>query len=208
MLHLHRAQYRSMPWRNGMGVTLEIAREPDSGDHFQWRLSLATLAGSGPFSSYAGYQRSVTLIEGAGFRLGIGGQDPVILQRPGATAMFAGAEPAHCTLINGPCTDLSLMVREPGAIVSVIRIQAAAIPAVPLEAGALKVVFCLGDGAVLGLADDSTVGSPARAQLKLALHDTVLLGEQIATLSLAPAPGTSADLLLLTWKPPRLVAGK
>lgn len=189
-----------MPWRNGMGVTLEIAREPDAGDEFQWRLSLARVASSGPFSSYPGYQRSVTLIEGDGFQLGVGGQEPLILERLGATASFPGGEPTHCTLINGACTDLSLMVRAPGVIVSVNRIQDIAALAVPLEAGALKAVFCLLDGAVLNFADDPMAGSPARAELRLALHDTVLLGRQVTSLSLAPVRGTSADLLLLTWK--------
>ena len=85
MVHLRPEQYRSMPWRNGMGVTREIAREPAEGEDFRWRLSLATVASSGPFSSYAGYRRSVTLIEGEGFQLKLGAQDPWVLDRVGAT---------------------------------------------------------------------------------------------------------------------------
>jgi environmental stress-induced protein Ves len=199
MLHLRREQYRSMPWRNGMGVTLEIAREPRTGDDFQWRLSLATVASSGPFSNYAGYRRSVTLIEGDGFQLGIGGQDPVVLDWLGATALFPGDAPTHGTLLNGPATDLSLMVREPGTIISVTRIQGVETFTVPLETGALKAVFCLREGTRLIPTDEPMAGSPTRAQLELALHDTVLLSEQVTTLSLAPPAGISADLLLLTW---------
>jgi uncharacterized protein len=200
MLHLRREQYRSMPWRNGMGVTLEIAREPSAGDVFTWRLSLATVASTGPFSNYAGYRRSVTLIEGDGFELDIGGQDRVVLDWLGATAFFPGDAPAQCGLVKGPSTDLSLMVHEPGSIVSVVRIQGGATLAVPLEAGALKAVFCLRDGTRLTLPGDPTAGSPTHPELKLALHDTALLGQEVTTLSLAAPTGISADLLLLTWK--------
>src|ERR1700722_4668538 len=122
MVHLPLERYRSMPWRNGMGVTREIARDPATGEDFRWRLSLATVASSGPFSSYAGYRRSVTLIEGKGFELRVGSQDPLVLDRVGATALFPGDAAARCTLINGPSTDMSLMVRLPGSILSVVRI--------------------------------------------------------------------------------------
>jgi len=74
--------------RNGGGVTLEIAREPATGSEFLWRLSLATVAASGPFSMYAGYQRSVTLIGGAGFRLAVDTRDPVVLDSIGAACCF------------------------------------------------------------------------------------------------------------------------
>jgi uncharacterized protein len=192
MVHLRRAQYRSMPWRNGMGVTVEIAREPGVGNDFDWRLSLATVASSGPFSNYAGYGRSVTLIAGEGFHLGIGDQEPVIMDRPGATALFPGDAATHCTLVNGPATDLSLMVREPGTIISVTRIQGVAPVNVPLEAEALKAVFCLRAG--------TRLAAPAHPELELALHDTVLLGKELTSVSLKPAGDLSADLLLLMWK--------
>lgn len=200
MLHLLRAQYRSMPWRNGMGVTLEIAREPPLGDIFEWRLSLATVGSSGPFSNYAGYGRSVTLVEGEGFKLAIGDQDPLVMDWLGATALFPGDVPTHCTLVDGPATDLSLMVREPAAIVSVIRIQSLTTLTVPLEAEALKAIFCLRDGTRLTAQDDPMADSPSHTGMELALHDTVLLGQQLTTVSLTPPAGISADLLLLTWK--------
>jgi environmental stress-induced protein Ves len=199
MVHLRPERYRSMPWRNGMGVTREIAREPAMGEDFRWRLSLATVASSGPFSNYPGYSRSVTLIEGEGFQLRLGDQDPLVLDRVGATALFPGDASAHCTLIDGPATDISLMVRDRDGIVSVVRIQGAAALTVPLEAGALKAVFCLREGTSLMPSDHPVPGSQTRTDLKLALHDTVLLDQQVISLSVCPPPGMPADLLLLTW---------
>ena len=80
-----------MPWRNGAGVTREIAREPAQGEHFAWRLSLASLQGDGPFSSYTGYQRCVALVEGRGFRLHVAGTGTKTLAASGAHLLFAGA---------------------------------------------------------------------------------------------------------------------
>ena len=198
-VHLRRDQYRAMPWRNGAGVSLEIAREPAAGSEFLWRLSLATVATSAPFSNFAGYRRSVTLVDGEGFRLGIGGQEAVVLDSVGATAWFPGGAPTSCALINGLSSDLSLMVREPGEIVSVTRIQSAAALDVPLRAGALKAVFCLMDGAILTHPDSPTASRRARAEIKLAMHDTVLVGPQAAAVSVLPSSSMPADLLLLTW---------
>ncbi|MEO6020789.1 MAG: HutD family protein [Knoellia sp.] len=45
-------------WRNGAGVTTEVTSWPSgSGDAFGWRISIATIAASGPFSRYAGVDR-------------------------------------------------------------------------------------------------------------------------------------------------------
>jgi hypothetical protein len=92
------------------------------------------------------------------------------------------------------------MVREPGAIISVVRIQGITTLTVPLAAGALKAVFCLRDGPRLTLPDDPIAGNPMRPELKLALHDTALLGREVTSLSLAAPMGITTDLLLLTWK--------
>ena len=169
-----------MPWRNGLGVTLEIAREPAAGSEFLWRLSLATVEDSGPFSSYPGYQRSVSLIAGNGFRLDIGGQESAILDSVGATALFSGGASTGCTLLNGHSTDLSLMVREPGTIISVTRIQEASAGVVPLRSGTLNAVFCL-------------------SEATLAVHDTALLGAQAAELAIRPFSNRPVDVLLMTW---------
>jgi uncharacterized protein len=180
-----------MPWRNGSGVTLEIAREPAADSEFLWRLSLATVANSGPFSGYPGYRRSVSLIAGNGFRLDIGGQESAILDSVGATALFSGGASTGCTLINGRSTDLSLIVREPGTIISVTRIQDTAARIVPLQSGTLNAVFCLSEVSLLT--------NRARTEAKLAVHDTALLGAEAAELAIRPSSSMSVDVLLLTW---------
>lgn len=48
------SEYKTMPWKNGGGVTVEIAIHPPgaSVNAFDWRISMATVAQDGPFSSF------------------------------------------------------------------------------------------------------------------------------------------------------------
>jgi uncharacterized protein len=200
-IHLRRAQYRSMPWRNGSGTTLEIAREPVAGREFLWRLSLATVAADGPFSNYAGYRRSVTLIAGAGLRLSIDDREPIVLDSVGASALFDGAAAVDCALIAGGCSDLSLMVRAPGAIVAVRRLQGEELRDLPLAAAVLNAVFCLRGSALLSPPQAAMEADPMPPGLQLAQHDTVLIGPDQAPRSLRAYPDALADLLLLSWTP-------
>ena len=50
---IRRRDYHAAPWRNGGGVTFEIAREPQGEGAFEWRLSLAQVDRTGPFSDFA-----------------------------------------------------------------------------------------------------------------------------------------------------------
>src|ERR1700736_1925717 len=62
------AQYRAMPWRNGLGTSLEIAAEP-GGDGAAWRFGIAAIERSCPFSLYPGYDRTILLLQGRGLVL-------------------------------------------------------------------------------------------------------------------------------------------
>src|SRR5262245_22091782 len=88
---LRRQEYLRMPWRNGGGTTYEIAREPVEGEEFDWRLSLALIERSGPFSNFAGYQRAISLVNGAGCILHGLDPQPVQMSLAGTTTIFPGA---------------------------------------------------------------------------------------------------------------------
>ena len=68
MRHLTPADYIRQPWKNGKGITVELARA-DAGGNLLWRLSMATVAEDGPFSLFPGIERNLTVISGPGFRL-------------------------------------------------------------------------------------------------------------------------------------------
>jgi len=99
-----------MPWKNGQGVTREIAREPATGEDFLWRLSIAEVTASGDFSLFAGYDRTITLIEGAGMRLVFEEAPEKRIERRFEPFDFKGDWLCHCKLIAGPVRDFNLMV--------------------------------------------------------------------------------------------------
>ncbi|SEF66431.1 HutD/Ves family protein [Marinobacterium lutimaris] len=106
---LSAAHYNPMPWKNGAGSTLEIACDSDSGlESFGWRLSIADVAESGPFSTFNDYQRVITVLEGQGMKLTVDGEQSRPLTRLDAFA-FDGASQVACELVDGPIQDFNLI---------------------------------------------------------------------------------------------------
>ena len=113
MIRILRASgYRSMPWKNGGGVTTEIAIYPrDAGlDAFHWRVSMASVSSDGPFSTFTGTDRTLAVLEGEGIRLAIDGRDPVLLTGASEPLSFPADVPTEGTLKHGPILDLNVMV--------------------------------------------------------------------------------------------------
>ncbi len=107
------SHHRVMPWKNGFGTTIEIAIDPpasDVGGRFRWRLSIAAVERSGPFSAFTGYERTIMLIEGHGMDLVVGDQPAQRLDRLFEPFVFSGDAPAECRLLDGPVRDFNLMV--------------------------------------------------------------------------------------------------
>jgi uncharacterized protein len=108
---IRRSSFTATPWKNGGGITHEAIRVPPTGDAFQWRVSVAQIDSSGPFSDFSGYDRKMVLLQGHGLVLEFGsGERRVMLRDAGDCVEFDGATPARCELIDGPCVDLNLMV--------------------------------------------------------------------------------------------------
>jgi uncharacterized protein len=107
---IRKASFTATPWKNGGGVTHEALRVPPSGDPFRFRVSVAHIDASGPFSEFAEYSRKMVLLKGAGIDLRFGDGVQKSLRKVGELLEFDGALAAHCELLNGPCVDLNLMV--------------------------------------------------------------------------------------------------
>ncbi len=105
-----RASFAALPWKNGGGITHEAIRRPPAGDPFSWRVSLAQIDRSGPFSDFTGYDRKMLLLRGGGIALEFGSGERRMLRKPGDWLQFDGGAPVHCELLDGPCVDLNLMV--------------------------------------------------------------------------------------------------
>jgi environmental stress-induced protein Ves len=94
------------PWKNGGGVTRNIAARMD-GDAIIWRLSMADVAKAGPFSNFDGLTRILTVIDGTGMSLHSEGETwPADLAVP---VTFDGSATVNATLGNGPIRDFNLM---------------------------------------------------------------------------------------------------
>jgi environmental stress-induced protein Ves len=109
---LRAADRIAAPWKNGGGVTREVAAFPPGAgmDDFGWRISLADVAADGPFSAFPGVDRVLTVIDGAGLVLDIEGQ-ATTLDATSSPLAFAGEAKVAARLTAGPIRDLNLMVR-------------------------------------------------------------------------------------------------
>lgn len=110
MVHVLTAQdYRSMPWKNGQGVTLEVARSHGEGlDDFDWRVSIADVKAAGPFSHFLNRQRIIGVLEGEGMTLHVDDQNPVTLRQKSFFA-FKGESNVHAELVKDAIRDFNLI---------------------------------------------------------------------------------------------------
>lgn len=113
---MRRFDVESLPaqrWKNGGGLTREIARGPEGvgPEEFGWRLSVAEVEQPGPFSAFPGVDRCIVVLRGEGMALhdeaGVLVQTLLPLQ-PWA---FAGERALHARLPAGPCQDFNVMTR-------------------------------------------------------------------------------------------------
>lgn len=106
------------PWKNGGGVTREVAVFPEGAglDTFVWRVSVADVAQAGPFSRFAGIDRTLVLLSGAGMLLDeAGGEKTHALTQALDMARFAGEAHIDARLVDGATRDFNLMVRRDAA---------------------------------------------------------------------------------------------
>ncbi|MBS0508075.1 MAG: HutD family protein [Proteobacteria bacterium] len=114
MQRLDLAAIAPTPWKNGGGATRELACWPPGAGTgaFDWRVSVASVAASGPFSAYPGVERQIMLLAGDGFHLQApGGALDHRLDQPWQPLAFAGELAVQCRLLGGASTDFNLMLR-------------------------------------------------------------------------------------------------
>jgi uncharacterized protein len=104
---------RVMPWKNGGGSTTELAVSPAHAtfDTFDWRISMAKVSTGGPFSSFGGVDRSITIVGGNALILRVGSDAPVTLAVGSEPFSFQGELKTCASLPSGEITDLNVMTR-------------------------------------------------------------------------------------------------
>ncbi|MER9946497.1 HutD family protein [Mesorhizobium sp. M0047] len=175
---LRAAEYRSMPWKNGGGVTTEIAVSPTGAglDDFDWRVSMARVESSGPFSQFAGIDRTLAVLEGEGIILEIAGYPPTSINRATALFSFPADVQTSAALIGGPTTDLNVMTRRSRMRHSVERLSISTPAEIRTEAGT-TLILCL----------NGEVTVPGAEPVRLGALDTLVAGSDSASLLVQPA---------------------
>lgn len=100
-------QYVRTPWKNGGGVTTDIALDNDTGGDV-WRFGRTPITAAGPFSDYTGFDRMQVLVAGRGLVL----QTPageIDVRRPFHPVRFAGETPIVSRLESGPVEVVNLI---------------------------------------------------------------------------------------------------
>lgn len=179
---LRASEYRSMPWKNGGGVTTEIAVSPAGAglEDFDWRVSMARVEGSGPFSQFAGIDRTLAVLEGEGIVLDIAGRPPISVTRATAPLSFPADVPTAAALIGGPITDLNVMTRRSRMTHSVERLAVSAPVEIKTKAR-INLILCL----------NGEITVPGTEPVRLGPLDTLLPGPDTASLLVQPVHDTT-----------------
>ncbi|WP_407710155.1 HutD family protein [Arthrobacter nitrophenolicus] len=110
------ADLKAEPWRNGGGVTRQLASrhsaaggEDGQGGAWDWRVSIADVTRAGDFSPFPGMERLLTVIEGDLLLLTVGGAEhPVEKYRP---FRFDGGAATAGALPTGDIRNLNVITR-------------------------------------------------------------------------------------------------
>ena len=108
---VHPEDFKKQPWKNGRGETLELFKISDTQnpDQFLFRLSMATIDSSGPFSLFPGIDRQLVLINGETLNLKRENDEKCQLKKYDCIS-FTGEEKIH-SLVTVPCQDFNVMTK-------------------------------------------------------------------------------------------------
>jgi uncharacterized protein len=109
---LRAAQRLPLPWKNGGGITFEVASFPKEStlEDFGWRISVAEVREGGPFSVFPNVDRQLAVLEGR-LLLHVQGQGATELTQSSPVVKFPGDLPTSAALPAGPVMDLNVMTR-------------------------------------------------------------------------------------------------
>src|ERR1700712_3546804 len=108
------ASYRHMPWKNGGGVTIDIAVTmlpgfaPGGWEGIVWRFSRTAIVTPGAFSDLSGYDRELALVSGEGLVLGTPAGE-INFRQPFRPVRFAGETSIVSRLESGPVEVVNLI---------------------------------------------------------------------------------------------------
>lgn len=111
---LHESDARSRPWKNGRGITQELAIWPEGSTleraDFAYRISRAGIAEDGPFSEFVGCDRVLIVLDGNGIELRHGGVASWRALPARIPYAFSGDGRTEARLLGTPVRDFNVIV--------------------------------------------------------------------------------------------------
>ena len=171
------ADLKPQPWRNGGGVTRELAshRGPASSADgaWDWRVSIADVTSAGEYSAFPGMERVLTVVEGELLLLAVDGTEhPLEKYRP---FRFPGGAASSSALPTGDVRNLNVIAREGTfkAYTSIVELSKKR--AHPVFAGQLGILLQGQATAGPGTADSEPAGAAAAGEpVTLDRYDAVV----------------------------------
>jgi uncharacterized protein len=187
---LRAARRVAVPWKNGGGLTREVAVQPPGSDltSFDWRISIAEIAVPGPFSVFPHIDRCMMVLSGR-LRLAIGGAPALTLTASSPAVAFAGDVAAFAAPDGGPVVDLNIMTRRGRCTADLTRLELHSPVRLETEPGATRLILALADQRLV------CAGAP----LPLERLDALLIAPGAPAVTLAAA--APAALLLAAVRP-------
>lgn len=102
------ADYQIKQWKNGGGTTEELLVFPNPTDYL-WRMSVATIKQSGPFSLFPGYQRILVPLSGSIILSHDRGKS--IILKKNIPYSFSGEQQTDCELASEQARDFNLIYK-------------------------------------------------------------------------------------------------
>jgi uncharacterized protein len=136
-------QHLKMPWKNGLGITREVISKPasDESDGFDWRISLATVGASGPFSVFAGIDRTIAVLQGDGMQLTVDGRREEPLLMASAPFAFSGDAEVQADCLGGATLDLNVMSRRGVVVHRMTKFDVSAEQRLSMSKDTVAIVF-------------------------------------------------------------------
>ena len=148
--------YRHTPWKNGGGVTIDIAdayeagAEPGSWHGMIWRFGRTSIVRPGPFSDLSGQDRILTVVGGHGLVLEVEGREALDARAPFRPVRFPGEWRITSRLEAGPVEVVNLMADRRQATIDVVVLGPdAAIPP------GIHVVYAAKGDAVVAMGEEA-----------------------------------------------------
>ncbi|MDO8305981.1 HutD family protein [Herminiimonas sp.] len=124
-------EFAAEPWKNGGGMTRTLFTGPsrDGSAAFDWRVSVAEIAESGPFSRFQDVDRVATVLENGPLRLTRGPalgslMQPLFVAERHQPLAFPGDLALHGNIGDDPVLCLNVMTRRGAAHATVTAIHA------------------------------------------------------------------------------------